>query len=101
MALTPDPECKFYPQTNEHKKRSNLSSKSSNNNIDSRLYLVSMKARRGYGAPHALKYQIGKIAADEDDQDTPRLEAQISPSILTCNIRIEISLTLNLEIFLP
>ena len=33
-----------------------------------------MKARRGYSAPHTLKYQVRKIAADKDNQDTPRLE---------------------------
>lgn len=46
-----------------------------------------MKARRGYSTTHTLKNQIRKIAADEDNQDTPRLKTQqISPSILIHNV---------------
>lgn len=101
MAFTTDPECKFRPQTNEHQKRGDLSSKSGNDNIDPRLYLVPMKARRGYSAADALENQIRKIAADKDNQDTPRLKARFSPSIFICNVRREILLTLNLESFSP
>ena len=101
MAFTTDSECKFHPQTNEQQKRGNLGNKSSNNNIDPRLYLAPMEARRGYSPTHTLENQIREIAADKDNQDTPRLEAQFSLSILICNVRREILLTLNLESFLP
>ena len=76
MASTmPDPECEFHSQANKQQKRGNLRSKTSDNNINPRLYLIAMKARRGYSATDALEDQIRKIAADEDDEDTPRLKA--------------------------
>ena len=71
----PDLECEFHTQANKQQKRGNLHSKTSDNNINPRLDLGPLKARRGYSAANALEDQICEIAGDEDDEDTPRLGA--------------------------
>ena len=75
MPSTADSRCEFHPRANEHQKRGDLRCKSSDDNVNARLYLIPMKARRGNSATDALKDQVCKIAGDEDDEDTPWLEA--------------------------
>ena len=73
MPSTADSECEFHPRENEHQKRGDLRCQSSDDDVNARLYLITMEARRGYSATDALENQVCEIAGDEDDEDAPWL----------------------------